>query len=83
MSRSKEFSKVNPAQEVPAIQDGDFTLAESHAIIRYLAKTRKIPDYLYPSDPKKSGLIDAYLDFHHVYTRKCSWLVFNTLFAPK
>lgn len=38
--RSAEYKKINPMKQVPAIVDTDhnFTLVESHAILRYLAQ---------------------------------------------
>lgn len=42
---TEEFTKLNPAQQVPVLVETnlktgeDFTLFESHAILRYLAKT--------------------------------------------
>ena len=35
--RSPEYLKINPLAKVPAIEDEGFTLAESNAIIRYMA----------------------------------------------
>src|SRR5262245_39732937 len=33
------FSALNPRQKIPVLKDGDFTIAESPAIIAYLAET--------------------------------------------
>jgi glutathione S-transferase len=33
-----EYKKINPMQVVPAIKDGTITMAESHAILRYLSR---------------------------------------------
>jgi glutathione S-transferase len=32
------FSAINPSQQVPVLQDGDFRLTESSAILKYLAE---------------------------------------------
>ena len=40
--RSPEFLAINPAGKVPALQDGDFVLLESAAIVTYLGD--KFPD---------------------------------------
>ncbi len=34
-----EFTKLNPRQKIPLLQDGEITLAESAAIVTYLAET--------------------------------------------
>jgi len=71
-TKKPEYKEVNPFGKVPAIDDDGFILFESHAILRYLHRTHKTPDHWYPSDPKKVAKIDAYLDWHHTGTRKCS-----------
>lgn len=38
-TQTAEFSKLNPRQKIPLLQDGEITLAESAAIVTYLAET--------------------------------------------
>ena len=38
-TKTAEYTSINPRQKVPTLQDGDFTIAESPAIIAYLAET--------------------------------------------
>jgi glutathione S-transferase len=38
-TQTAEFSKLNPRQKIPVLQDGDITVAESAAIITYLAES--------------------------------------------
>jgi glutathione S-transferase len=38
-TQTAEFSKLNPRQKIPLLQDGRITLAESAAIVTYLAET--------------------------------------------
>jgi len=71
-----EYEFINPFGKIPAINDDGFNLFESHAILRYLARTRKTPDHWYPADPKKVALIDAYLDWHHTGIRKATQFFF-------
>lgn len=74
-------------RKVPAILDteNNMALAESHSIMRYLAL--KYPQHLqqwYPTeDLVKRAKIDEYLDFHHLNTRRCANLIFNSIFSKK
>jgi len=38
-TRNPEFTKLNPREKIPVLQDGQLTLAESAAIVTYLAET--------------------------------------------
>lgn len=67
--RSEEYLKVNPFGYLPSLIDGDFKLFESHAIMRYICRTRNLPDHWYPKDPKAAAIVDMYLDAHHTSTR--------------
>lgn len=60
-SRPDWYLEVNPFGGVPSIRDGDLVLAESQAILRYLA-TREGRDDLYPSDPVARARVDWALD---------------------
>ena len=55
------YLELNPFGGVPAIRDGDLVLAESQAILRYLA-TREGRDDLYPTDPAARARVDWALD---------------------
>lgn len=67
--KSEEFKKVNPACLVPAIQDGDFTLAEGGAILEYIADKEKLENW-YPVDLKKRALVNQWLHWHHGSLRR-------------
>uniref|UniRef100_A0A663MBN8 glutathione transferase n=1 Tax=Athene cunicularia TaxID=194338 RepID=A0A663MBN8_ATHCN len=67
--RTEEFRKVNILMKVPALKDGSFTLAESIAILLYLARKFKTPDHWYPSDLQKRARVDEYLSWQHVNIR--------------
>jgi glutathione S-transferase len=52
---------VNPLGGIPALVDGDLQLAESHAILRYLA-TREARTDLYPQELTQRARVDWLLD---------------------
>jgi glutathione S-transferase len=56
------FRKINPVGVVPVIDDGDFRLRESHAIVRYLAEKHGRAD-LYPKDLRTRATIDSWMDW--------------------
>jgi glutathione S-transferase len=70
-NKGEEYSKINPFQLVPAIDDEGFKLAESPAIITYLAQTRKDTTFM-PQDSKKKAFVHRYFGWHHSNTKlKC------------
>jgi glutathione S-transferase len=53
-TKSEEFTRINPRQKIPVLQDGDFTIAESPAIIAYLSETYGTSENrLVPTDPRQ------------------------------
>lgn len=59
---SPEYGAMNPNRLVPVLQDGDLTLWESHAIIRYLAATYGVGT-LWPEAPVERALVDQWTDW--------------------
>src|SRR4051812_48915984 len=55
------YIDVNPLGGVPALDDDGLVLAESHAILRYLAN-REGRDDLYPRERAERGRVDQFLD---------------------
>lgn len=55
------FTSVNPNQAVPLLVDGDFQLAESSAILKYLAEKSKAPSY--PTDPRARARVNERMDW--------------------
>jgi glutathione S-transferase len=49
-SHTPEFLALNPNGKTPVLQDGDFTLWESNAIMQYIAS--KKPNTLWPDDAR-------------------------------
>ncbi len=43
-TKTAEYTKLNPRQKVPLLQDGDFCIGESAAIVAYLSQTYSSPE---------------------------------------
>ena len=56
-----EYAAINPSRQVPVLEDGDFRLTESSAILKYLAD--KTGSKAYPSDPKKRARVNERMDW--------------------
>ncbi|NXG51060.1 GSTT1 transferase, partial [Psilopogon haemacephalus] len=67
--RTEEFKKVNMLMTVPALKDDSFTLAESIAILLYLAGKFKTADHWYPAELQKRARVDEYLSWQHTTIR--------------
>ncbi|XP_003730181.2 glutathione S-transferase theta-1 [Strongylocentrotus purpuratus] len=83
--KKPEFVKITPLCTLPAIQDGDFSLGETVAIIRYLATKYSdlVPDHWYPKDLKKRARVDEYMAFHHTGTRGgCCGIFISEVLIP-
>ena len=60
---------MNPLQKVPVLKDGDFTLTESVAMFRYLAREKEVEDHWYPREARAQARVDEYLEWQHLGTR--------------
>ncbi|NP_001108465.1 glutathione S-transferase epsilon 6 [Bombyx mori] len=60
-----EFKKKNPMRTIPILEEGDFYLADSHAIMLYLIDKYGKPEHahLYPSEKRKRATINQRLFF--------------------
>lgn len=75
------YLALNPNHKVPTLEDGDFKLYESNAILRYLCNKHELSDW-YPKDLKQRALVDQWLDWNQ--TRMAGPVfdvVFNKMFA--
>jgi glutathione S-transferase len=53
-TKTPEYTKLNPRQKIPLLQDGDFTIGESAAIVAYLARNYSSPKIsLIPVDERE------------------------------
>ena len=59
--KSPGFLAMNPFGQVPVLQDGDVTLADSNAILTYLALRYDDAGQWLPRDPVKAALVQRWL----------------------
>ena len=55
------YLAINPNGQVPALVEGDFRMAESSAILKYLASRFDCPEY--PKDLKERAKVDEAMDW--------------------
>ena len=82
-SPDPEFRTASPFGKIPAIRDGDYTLADSSAIVTYLDARYPEPA-LYPADPQLRGKavwFDEYADT--IVGASGLKVLFNRLVGPK
>ena len=75
------FSKLNPyGLQVPVLEDGDFVLTESAAIMKYLAD--KVDSPAYPKDLKKRARVNEVMDWFNTgqFREYCYNLVYPQVF---
>ncbi|KAL3830453.1 hypothetical protein ACJIZ3_019255 [Penstemon smallii] len=80
--KTPEFLKLQPFGVVPVVQDGDYTLYESRAIIRYYAE--KYKSELLGKTIEERGLVEQWLEIEaHNFHPLVYDLVVQVLFNPK
>ncbi len=55
------YANLNPSRQVPLLEDGDFRLSESSAILKYLAD--KVNSPLYPKELKARARVNERMDW--------------------
>ena len=60
---SAEFLAINPNHQVPTLIDGDVTLHESNAILRYLCNQHNLEQW-YPTAAAHRAQVDQWLDWN-------------------
>jgi glutathione S-transferase len=73
------YLAINPSAQVPVLEDGDFRLTESSAILKYLAD--KIDSPLYPKGLQQRARVNERMDWFNTQLSRdyCFGLVFAQL----
>ena len=70
------YEKINPSKLVPVLEDGDFRLTESSAILKYLAEKTGSPAY--PKDLKARARVNEMMDW--INTQLCRDLAYGLVY---
>lgn len=57
-----EYRRMSPLGLIPALEDGDFSLFESNAILRYLSDSQAPAHRFHAAEPRGRAVIDAWMD---------------------
>jgi len=82
-SQDPEFLEASPFRKFPAFRDGDFTVADSSAIIAYLEAIQPEPE-LIPVEPRARARTIWYDEFADTIVSACgARMFFNRVVAPR
>jgi len=70
------YEQINPNRLVPVLQDGDFRLTESSAILKYLADKTNSPAY--PKDLRARARVNEMMDW--INTQLCRDLAYGLVY---
>jgi glutathione S-transferase len=81
--RSEEFLEASPFGKMPALRDGDFTLADSSAIVHYIEAKHPQPA-LIPTEPQALGKTIWFEEFADtILGACCAKMFYNRVVAPR
>lgn len=82
-NHSADYLAASPFKKMPALRDGDYTLADSSAIVHYLEAKQPDP-VLIPTDAKLRGKAIWYDEFADTILVACGTKIFfNRIVAPR
>ena len=82
-SHSPQYLEASPFKKMPALRDGDYTLADSSAIIHYLEAKQPDPA-LIPGEPRARGTTIWFDEFSDTILTACgAKMFFNRIVAPR
>jgi glutathione S-transferase len=74
-----EYRAMNPTGLVPTLQEDDFTLWESNAIMRYLCTAHAPDSTLWPRDPRARANVDRWLEAQQTIMNRPQGVIFVNL----
>lgn len=79
--KSDDYLRTNRLPQMPILHDGDFSLAESPAILSYLCSKYKsqIASHWYPTDLQHQAKVDECINFHGFEARLFNVTYFRTM----
>ncbi|CAK9269457.1 unnamed protein product [Sphagnum jensenii] len=82
-NKTPEYLKLQPFGQIPAFQDGDFTLYESRAIARYISdKYEGQGTALFGKTVRDKALVNQWLEVESQNYNPCVWkIVFECVFS--
>ena len=81
--RQQPYLSLNPYGRVPTLEEDDFIVFESTAILNYLEATRPTPP-LVPADARGRALVDMHMKLSDLQlTRYAGTIIFPKRFLPK
>lgn len=82
-NHSPQYLEASPFKKMPALRDGDYTLADSSAIIHYLEAKYPEPA-LIPVEPRARGTTIWFDEFSDTILTSCgAKMFFNRIVAPR
>lgn len=68
--KTEEYQKINKFKKIPALVHNDFQLAESVAMLKYLARDFHVDEHWYPTkDARKQARVDEFMSWQHLGLR--------------
>lgn len=82
-NRSRHHLARSPFGKIPAFEDGEVTLFESHAIQRYVLRNYNKPDLLREGNLEESAMVDMWMEVEaHHYDPAISHIIRECVIKP-
>ncbi len=82
-NNNPEYLALQPFGKIPVLKDGEFTLFESRAIMRYIASVYDKTGTLYPADAKLRAVVEQWISVDQSYYVAAEEVVNQLVFVPR